>query len=87
MLVRQVDRQLRLTRRLGAKMPDRREPGKVRHELKTLLGQRIFGSRAAMRISTIPETLRYDAVLQSALERNGTLASPPTLCDRTFGRH
>jgi hypothetical protein len=80
MLVRQVDRKLGLTRRLAAKLPDRREPGKVRHELKTLLGQRIFGIACGYEDLNDAETLRHDAVLQSALERNGTLASAPTLC-------
>ena len=45
-----------------------------------LLGQRIFGIACGYEDLNDAETLRHDAVLQSALERNGTLASAPTLC-------
>jgi hypothetical protein len=80
MILRQVDRKLGLIGRLAAKLPDRRDPGKVRHELRTLLGQRIFGIACGYEDLNDADTLRHDAVLQSALERSGTLASAPTLC-------
>jgi hypothetical protein len=54
MLLRQVDRKVGLTQRLAAKLPDRRGPGKVRHELRTCWASASLESPAVMRISTMP---------------------------------
>lgn len=48
LLLREVDRQHGLTRRLAKIVPDRRDPGRVQHGLQTLLAQRIY---ALVRIS------------------------------------
>ena len=42
LLLREVDRQHGLTRRLAKIVPDRRDPGRVQHGLQTLLAQRIY---------------------------------------------
>jgi hypothetical protein len=42
LLLRQLDERLGLTRRLARCLVDRREPGKVRHDVLLLLRQRIY---------------------------------------------
>jgi Transposase DDE domain group 1 len=41
--VRQVDRWLGLTKRLGQVLPDRRDPDRITHSLESLLQQRLYG--------------------------------------------
>ena len=43
MLLRQVDCKLDLTRRLAMALPDGRDQNKVRHWLRHMLSQRIYG--------------------------------------------
>ncbi|MDF0675210.1 MAG: transposase [Nitrospira sp.] len=42
-LLRAVDEQLQLTERLAACLPDGRDPDKIRHAMRELLQQRVFG--------------------------------------------
>lgn len=80
MLLRQVDRRLGLTGRLAAKLPDARQQNKVRHSLHQMVSQRIYGLACGYEDLNDQDQLRHDLVLQTALEREGTLASSPTLC-------
>jgi len=43
LLLKAVDEQLGLSRRLAACIDDARQPGKIRHEFEELLRQRVFG--------------------------------------------
>jgi hypothetical protein len=43
LLLRQVDRWIGLTKRLGELLPDPRDPDRITHSLETLLKQRIYG--------------------------------------------
>ena len=43
LLLRQVDRGLGLTKRLGQLLPDPRDPDRITHPLETLLQQRLYG--------------------------------------------
>lgn len=43
LLLREVDKQHRLTRRLASVLHDSRAPEQVRHKLNTMVRQRVFG--------------------------------------------
>lgn len=43
MLVRQVDRRIGLTRMATVKLGDPRDTGRIRHSLRALLTQRLYG--------------------------------------------
>ena len=47
MLVAQADRRLELTRQLAGCLHDRRDPGKIRHQVRELLAQRVMESGLA----------------------------------------
>jgi hypothetical protein len=43
LLIRQLDRWIGLTKRLGQLLPDGRDAERITHSLETLLQQRIYG--------------------------------------------
>ena len=43
LLLRTIDQRLKLTERVAAHMPDRRDPDKIHHQLVDLLRQRVYG--------------------------------------------
>jgi hypothetical protein len=51
LLLREVDKQHRLTRRLASVLQDPRTPEMVRHRLDTMVRQRVFGVRPVMKTS------------------------------------
>ncbi len=51
LLLRQVDAHLGLSRAAAAAIPDPRDPERVRHSLRDLLAQRLYGLCVATRIS------------------------------------
>jgi len=59
---------------------DRRDPGRVTHDLRTLLAQRIYALCCGWEDVTDHNTLRHDLALQTAVGRDTALASGPTLC-------
>lgn len=78
----QIDRRLRLTKRLADVMVDRRDPARVRHSLRDLLMQRIALICAGYEDANDATTLRHDPAFQLALGRvpgEAALASQPTL--------
>jgi hypothetical protein len=82
LLLREVDRRLGLTRRLAACLHDGREPGKVRHELQTLVLQRVLQIAAGYEDCNDADRLRSDPVLKLCCGRRPAewdLASQPTL--------
>lgn len=80
LLLREVDKQHRLTRRLAAVLHDPRAPEQVRHKLDTLVRQRVFGVAAGYEDFNDHEALRYDQALQTSLGEEDTLAGKSTLC-------
>jgi hypothetical protein len=82
LLLRQLDERLGLTRRLAGCMVDRRERGKVRHEVFALLRQRIYQIALGYEDCNDADHLRADPALKLAVGRAPTeadLASQPTL--------
>jgi len=82
LLLRQLDDRLGLTRRLAGCVVDRRERGKVRHEVLSLLRQRIYQIALGYEDCNDADRLRSDPALKLAVGRAPTeadLASQPTL--------
>jgi hypothetical protein len=80
LLLRQMDRRLRLTQTLADQLPDAREESACEHALVDLLRQRIYGLALGYEDGNDHERLRQDIALQTAVERTDELASPSTLC-------
>lgn len=80
LLVRQVDRRLKLTATLAQRLPDPRCQPKVEHALVTLLRQRIYGLCQGYEDLNDHDRLRTDVALQTAVEQDRDLASASTLC-------
>jgi Transposase DDE domain group 1 len=92
-LLREVDRRLRLTERIDRLMSDPRDPLRIVHTQLTLLRQRIYGIGLGYEDGNDHQTLRDDPVMQlisrprtplgtadRAIDPDRPLASPPTLC-------
>jgi hypothetical protein len=82
LLLRQLDERLGLTRRLAGCVVDRRESSKVRHDVLSLLRQRIYQIALGYEDCNDADRLRFDPALKLAVGRAPTeddLASQPTL--------
>jgi hypothetical protein len=80
LLIRQVDRWIGLTKRLGQLLPDWRDPDRITHSLETLLQQRIYGLALGYEDLNDHDALRHDPLWQTAAERDEALGSSSTLC-------
>lgn len=79
LLLRQVDRRLGLTQAAAAVFNDPRRTASVKHGLREMLAQRIYALCCGWQDVTDHNTLRRDAVLQTAVGCVDELASGPTL--------
>jgi hypothetical protein len=80
LLVREVDRRLKLTERVAKVLHDPRDPDLITHPLVDLLRQRVYGIVHGYEDLNDHERLREDVLLQSVLDRKAALGSAPTLC-------
>ena len=84
MLLREVDRQLGLTASLAECIADPRDPARIRHDLRTLLAQRVFGIALGYEDLNDHAPLRDDPLFAILAERRADseapLGSPSTLC-------
>lgn len=83
LLLREVDCRLGLIDRVSECLTDPRDPAKIRHDLRTMLVQRIFGIALGYEDLNDHDTLRHDplfAVLANKPQVMQPLASSPTLC-------
>jgi hypothetical protein len=82
-LVKAADERLGLTEKLAGCLDERREEGKVRHELTELLRQRIYGMASGYPDCNDAARLAEDPVFKMLLDRDpiegDRLASQPTL--------
>jgi len=82
-LLRRVDRRLRLIDRMAAVLQDPREPTRVQHTMRDLLAQRIFGIACGHIDANDGDALAHDPVHKMLLGRDpitgDRLASQPTL--------
>jgi hypothetical protein len=80
LLLRQVDRWVGLTKRLGQLLPDPRDPDRIIHSLESLLQQRLYGLALGYEDLNDHDALRHDPLWQAAAERDEALSSSSTLC-------
>src|SRR3989475_1555724 len=82
-LLKGVDTQLQLTKRVAACLNDGRQPGKVQHQTLELLRQRVFGLACGYADCNDAARLADDAIHKLLVERDpiagAALASQPTL--------
>jgi hypothetical protein len=82
-LLKALDDRLRLTDRLAACLPDRRDPDKVRHTIQDLVRQRVFGLACGYEDGNDAARLADDPLHKPAVGRDpvtgAALASQPTL--------
>jgi hypothetical protein len=84
LLLREVDRRAGLTEALADGITDSRDPAKIKHDLRTLIAQRIFGIALGYEDLNDHLTLRQDTLFAVLADRRSNpsdlLASPATLC-------
>jgi hypothetical protein len=80
LLLREVDRRLRLTERIAVALPDERAASRVRHSVHDMVRQRVYAIAQGHEDLNDHDSLRHDLLLQTAVERADSLASAPTLC-------
>ena len=80
LLLRQVDRRLKLTTAVARALDDPRRQASCDHDVLSLLRQRLYALALGYEDLNDHETLRSDLVLQTAVERDQVLASAATLC-------
>jgi len=78
LLLRQIDRYLGLSRAAAAAIPDPRDPERIRHGLRDMLAQRLYGLCCGYEDLNDHKTLRDDVLMQTAVGRAEALASAPT---------
>jgi len=71
LLIRERDRKLGLTQVVCRTADDRRQTGKTRHRLGSLMRQRVYAICAGYEDLNDHDTLRHDRVLQLGAERDG----------------
>src|SRR2546422_945779 len=83
LLLKGIDTQFGLTKRMAARLEDERQPGKVQHQTLELLRQRVFGIACGYADCNDAARLADDAIHKLLLERDPlagpALASQPTL--------
>ena len=79
LLVREVDRRLKLTERAAAVLHDPRDPELITHRQLDMLRQRVYAIVQGYEDLNDHTQLRRDTLLQSMLDRDTPLASAPTL--------
>ena len=80
LLLRELDRQMGLTARVARALGDQRQRGKVRHEVVTMVRQRVHAVALGYEDLNDHDALGDDPVVQTACERDESLASSSTLC-------
>ena len=79
LLLRAADRQLGLTRAVARAVRDRRQAGKVAHDVGEMVRQRVYALALGYEDVNDHTALRHDLALQTAAARDRPLASAPTL--------
>jgi hypothetical protein len=78
-LLQRADQRIGLTRAAAAVFADKRRAASVKHDVRALLAQRIYGLCCGWEDVTDHNVLRKDMALQTAVGRVDELASGPTL--------
>lgn len=78
LLLREVDRQIGLSRAAADVLHDERDPARITHALRDLVAQRLYGLCCGYEDINDHDRLRHDPLVQTAVGRNSELASSPT---------
>jgi hypothetical protein len=79
MLLRQMDNRIGLSSSVAAALHDPRAPDRIRHGLRDLIAQRLYGLCCGYEDLNDHDRLRHDPLMQTAVGRDDALASSPTL--------
>jgi len=87
-LLREMDRRLKLTKSIAHRLSDKRNKRQIRHDYLSMIRQRIYGICLGYEDLNDHQSLRTDSLIQTALDREMDLASPSTLCrfENSMGR-
>jgi hypothetical protein len=85
LLVKRVDEKIGLSRAVAEALGDERKAGKVKHSIREMVAQRLYGLCCGYEDLNDHSALRNDVLMQTAVGRVDALASAPTLC-RLEGR-
>lgn len=80
LLLRQIDRKLKLLNQVAPLLIDPRDPHKVQHSCLDLLRQRVYGLALGYEDLNDHDQTRKDIGFQTAVEKDSNLASSATLC-------
>jgi len=80
LLLRQIDRQLGLLKKVASVVEDQRRQDMVQHSLESMLRQRVYGIALGYEDLNDHQELRKDSAIQTATDQLGWLTSAPTLC-------
>lgn len=83
LLLKAMDNKMDLTLRMAASLTDKRQPSKVKHEIETMLRERVFGIACGYEDCNDARTMAHDPMMKMACDREPIkgerLASQPTL--------
>lgn len=79
LLLKQVDERIGLTQAAARVFGDKRRVASVRHSIRSLLAQRVYGLCCGWEDVTDHNTLRRDLAMQTAVGRAEELGSAPTM--------
>ena len=80
LLLREVDRRLKVTSRAARLLPDSRRQASCKHRVESLIRQRVYGIALGYEDLNDHERLRHDPCIQTAVGEDKELASVSTLC-------
>ena len=86
LLLREVDRQVGLTQRLGQAIEDRRHASYVKHPLQDLLAQRMYQIACGYEDANDADALRHDPMFQLGLARDPLSETVALASASTFSR-
>lgn len=80
LLLKLADKRLSLIHEVSQHIDDQRRQASCDHDIETMLRQRVFGLCLGYEDLNDHHDLRHDPAIQTALGKDTSLASPPTLC-------
>ena len=88
LLLRKIDQKLKLTASLTKSFFDKRASGKIDHTILQMLRQRVYGIAVGYEDLNDHNSLKDDLAFQTAVGKESSLASSPTLCrfENSFSR-
>lgn len=79
-LLRELDRKLKISKQIASRLPDPRNQCYVAHSLESLVRQRLYALALGYEDYNDHDSLRKDSLLQSAVDRCEDLAGKSTIC-------